>query len=46
MQAWPRDERVLSLAERHELQQLLARKGFDVGEPDGRLGGKIARGDP
>ncbi len=40
VQPWPRDERVLSLAERYELQQHLASRGFDVGEPDGRLGGK------
>ncbi|HVY56741.1 MAG TPA: lytic murein transglycosylase [Xanthobacteraceae bacterium] len=41
VQAWPRDERVLSLSERYELQALLARRGFDVGgEPDGRLGAK------
>ena len=40
VQAWPRDERVLSRAERLELQQQLARRGFDVGEPDGRLGAK------
>jgi hypothetical protein len=40
VQAWPRDERVLSLSERLELQQLLARRGFDIGEPDGRLGPK------
>ncbi|PWT89687.1 MAG: lytic murein transglycosylase [Proteobacteria bacterium] len=39
-QPWPRDERVLSLAERYELQQHLASRGFDVGAPDGRLGGK------
>jgi membrane-bound lytic murein transglycosylase B len=39
-QAWPRDERVLSRAERYELQQLLAARGFDIGQPDGRLGGK------
>ena len=39
-QAWPRDERVLTLAERYELQQLLAQRGFDVGDPDGRLGGR------
>jgi hypothetical protein len=39
-QPWPREERVLSLAERYELQQQLASRGFDVGEPDGRLGGK------
>jgi lytic murein transglycosylase len=38
VQAWPRDERVLTLDERYELQQLLARRGFDVGDPDGRLG--------
>jgi lytic murein transglycosylase len=39
-QAWPRHERVLTRAERYELQQHLAQRGFDVGEPDGRLGGK------
>ena len=38
VQAWPRDERVLSRAERLELQQHLVRHGFDVGEPSGRLG--------
>ena len=38
VQDWPRDERVLTLDERLELQQLLARRGFDVGEPDGLLG--------
>ncbi len=38
VQAWPRDERVLTLDERYEMQQLLARHGFDVGEPDGLLG--------
>ena len=40
MQAWPRQERVLTRAERLELQQLLARRGFYRGEPDGQLGGK------
>ena len=40
MQPWPRHERVLSRAERYELQQRLAERGFDVGEPDGRLGGR------
>jgi lytic murein transglycosylase len=40
MQAWPRDERVLTRAERLELQQQLNRHGFDVGEPNGRLGNK------
>ena len=38
VQQWPRYERVLSRDERLELQQLLARHGFNVGEPDGRLG--------
>jgi lytic murein transglycosylase len=40
MQGWPRDQRTLSLAERHEMQQLLASRGFDLGEPDGRFGPK------
>jgi lytic murein transglycosylase len=38
VQEWPRDERVLTLEERYEVQQLLGRRGFDVGDPDGRLG--------
>ena len=38
VRGWPRDERVLTVAERYELQQLLTRRGFDAGEPDGRLG--------
>ena len=39
--AWPRNERVLTVAERYELQQHLARLGFDIGgEPDGRLSAK------
>ena len=37
-QAWPRDERVLTAAERYELQQLLVAQGFDIGgEPNGRI---------
>jgi membrane-bound lytic murein transglycosylase B len=39
-QPWPRHERVLTRSEAYELQQHLAQRGFDVGEPDGRLGGK------
>jgi membrane-bound lytic murein transglycosylase B len=39
-QSWPRYEKVLSRAERLELQQLLAQHGYDVGEPDGQLGGR------
>jgi hypothetical protein len=40
VQSWPREERVLNLTERYELQQRLALHGFDVGEPDGRFGMK------
>jgi membrane-bound lytic murein transglycosylase B len=39
-QHWPRYERVLTRAERLELQERLAQRGFDVGEPDGRLGAR------
>jgi membrane-bound lytic murein transglycosylase B len=38
VQAWPRDQRVLTLDERYEMQELLARRGFEAGEPDGLLG--------
>jgi membrane-bound lytic murein transglycosylase B len=38
VQAWPRDERVLTVNERYEMQQLLARRGFAIGDPDGLLG--------
>ncbi len=38
VQAWPRYERVLSRTERLELQQLLTRNGYDIGEPDGHFG--------
>ncbi len=38
---WPRQERVLSSAERYELQAHLVRRGFDIGgEPDGRISTK------
>ena len=40
VQAWPRQERVLSRAERLELQQLLAQRGFYRGTPDGQIGGQ------
>ncbi|MEZ5786056.1 MAG: lytic murein transglycosylase [Xanthobacteraceae bacterium] len=40
VQAWPRHERVLTAAERFELQQHLERHGFDVGKPDGRIGSR------
>ncbi len=39
-QQWPRYERVLSRGERLEMQQLLERRGYDVGEPDGHLGAR------
>jgi lytic murein transglycosylase len=38
VQDWPRSERVLTLTERYELQQLLARRGYDIGDPDGLFG--------
>jgi hypothetical protein len=38
VQAWPRYERILSRTERLELQQLLTRNGYDIGEPDGHFG--------
>src|SRR3954462_14080761 len=38
--AWPTDDPPLSRAERRELQQLLTRRGYDVGEPDGKIGQK------
>jgi lytic murein transglycosylase len=41
VQAWPRHERVLTSAERYELQTLLVRRGFDIGgEPNGRINAK------
>jgi membrane-bound lytic murein transglycosylase B len=40
VQPWPRQERVLSRAERLELQQLLVQRGFYHGEPDGQFGGE------
>jgi peptidoglycan lytic transglycosylase B len=39
VQPWPRQERELTRAERLELQQLLARRGFYRGTPDGQFGG-------
>jgi membrane-bound lytic murein transglycosylase B len=39
--AWPREERVLTSAERYEMQQHLVHLGFDIGgEPNGRLNAK------
>src|SRR3981189_2929206 len=40
VQPWPRQERELSRAERLELQQLLAQRGFYRGTPHGQLGGQ------
>lgn len=37
---WPTDDPGLSRAERRELQQLLAKRGYDVGAPDGAIGAK------
>ncbi|WP_017937506.1 lytic murein transglycosylase [Zestomonas thermotolerans] len=36
--SWPRDDRQLSRSERIELQERLARLGFDPGAPDGIIG--------
>ncbi|GJD51311.1 Tn3 family transposase TnXax1 [Methylobacterium crusticola] len=38
--AWPTDDPPLSRAERRSLQSALASRGYDVGEPDGRVGAK------
>lgn len=38
--AWPTDDPPLSRAERRELQRELASRGYDVGEPDGKVGEK------
>jgi hypothetical protein len=40
VQDWPRYERVLSRTERLELQRHLVRHGYDIGEPDGQVGGR------
>ena len=40
IQPWPRQERELSKAERLEVQQLLAQRGFYKGAPDGQFGGE------
>lgn len=40
VQAWPRHERALTLAERSEMQELLTRRGFPAGGSDGRFGAK------
>ena len=38
--AWPTDDAGISRAERRELQQLLIRRGHDIGEADGMIGEK------
>lgn len=37
---WPTDDPGLSRKERRELQELLTRRGYDVGVPDGAIGAK------
>ncbi|MGV7033439.1 lytic murein transglycosylase [Methylobacterium symbioticum] len=37
---WPTDDPPLSRAERRDLQSRLIRRGYDVGEPDGKVGQK------
>ncbi|MEL6379044.1 MAG: lytic murein transglycosylase [Pseudomonadota bacterium] len=43
IQPWPRDDRPLSLAERKQLQQALADRGFDPGPVDGIIGSGTRR---
>ena len=38
--AWPTDDPALSRSERVEVQERLAARGFDVGEPDGIIGNR------
>jgi lytic murein transglycosylase len=38
--AWPTNDGGLSRAEKRELQRLLLKRGYDVGEPDGAIGAK------
>lgn len=40
IQPWPRDTQLLSRNERFELQSLLLGYGYDIGQPDGKIGGK------
>ncbi|GJE41101.1 lytic murein transglycosylase [Methylobacterium soli] len=37
---WPTDDPPLSRAQRRDLQSRLAARGYDVGEPDGKVGAK------
>jgi lytic murein transglycosylase len=37
---WPTDDPPLDRAQRRELQRLLTARGYDVGEPDGKVGQK------
>ncbi len=37
---WPTDDAGLSRAERHELQKLLIKNGYDIGKPDGIIGSR------
>ncbi|KAA5598256.1 lytic murein transglycosylase [Blastochloris sulfoviridis] len=40
VQPWPREAQLLSRNERFELQMLLLGFGYDIGQPDGKIGGK------
>jgi lytic murein transglycosylase len=37
---WPTDDPGLSRTENREVQKLLLKRGYDIGEPDGLIGGK------
>ena len=38
--SWPTEDPLLALAQRIELQRALTRLGYDVGDPDGRIGSR------
>jgi hypothetical protein len=42
--AWPTDDRGLSRAERKEVQELLLRRGYAIGEADGAIGARTRQG--
>lgn len=41
---WPTDDPGLSRAERKEVQELLLRRGYDIGEADGAIGARTRQG--
>ena len=43
IQPWPKQDRLLKYVEQKEIQSLLARKGYNVGKIDGKIGGRTKR---